>query len=90
MKADPRHEKEDIQVSVSDTTLTITGEKKQEEHVEKKEYVHFERSYGSFARVFHLPAEVQTGKVKAVFRDGVLEVRMPNQYRTEARKVLVE
>ena len=84
--------KEDIQVSVSDTTLTITGEKKQEEHVEKKEYVHFERSYGSFARVFHLPAEVQTGKVKAVFRDGVLEVRMPKTEDAErkTRKVLVE
>ena len=88
----PGMKKEDIQVGISDTTVAISGEKKQEEHVEKRDYVHFERSYGSFARVFQLPSEVQTDKVKATFKDGVLEVRMPKTEDAErkTRKVPVE
>jgi HSP20 family protein len=84
--------REDIEVNVTDTTLTISGEKKKEEKVEKKDYVHFERSYGSFARSFQLPSEVQTDKAKAVFKDGVLEIRVPKteEAKQRTRKVPVE
>ncbi|OHE57288.1 MAG: moleuclar chaperone Hap20 [Thermodesulfovibrio sp. RBG_19FT_COMBO_42_12] len=73
----PGMKKEDIDVSVTDNTITVSGEKKQEEKVEKKDYYRLERSYGSFTRSFELPAEVQTDKASANFKDGVLEIRIP-------------
>jgi HSP20 family protein len=75
--------KEDIEINLTDDRITLSGEKKKEEKVEKKDYFHVERSYGSFCRSFALPAEVQTNKAKASFKDGVLEVKIP---KTEAAK----
>jgi HSP20 family molecular chaperone IbpA len=77
----PGMKKEDIDVNISDDVITISGEKKSEEKVEKKDYYRLERSYGSFTRTLRLPAETQTDKAKASFKDGILEVRMP---KTEA------
>ncbi len=73
--------KDDIDVNVTDDVITISGEKKTEEKVEKKDYFRLERSYGSFSRSLTLPAETQTDKAKATFKDGILEVRIP---KTEA------
>jgi HSP20 family protein len=73
--------KDDIDVNVTDDVITISGEKKTEEKVEKKDYFRLERSYGSFSRSLTLPAETQTDKVKATFKDGILELRIP---KTEA------
>lgn len=73
----------DIEVNLTNDTITLSGEKKKEEKIEKKNYYRMERSYGSFRRSFALPAEVQTDKAKASFKDGVLEVRIP---KTEAAK----
>jgi HSP20 family protein len=88
----PGMKKEDIDISISDDLITISGEKKSEEKVEKKDYYRLERSYGSFTRTLRLPAETQTDKAKANFKDGILEVRMP---KTEAalqktKKITVE
>lgn len=84
VKADlPGMTKDDIEVNLTDDSITLTGEKKKEEKVEKKNYYRLERSYGSFKRSFALPAEVHTGKAKAMFKDGVLEVKIP---KTEAAK----
>jgi len=62
------------------------------EKVERKDYVHLERTYGSFARTFALPAEVQTDKARATFKDGILEIRVPKtaEAASRARKVAVE
>ena len=68
----PGIKKEDIDVTLTDDTISIAGEKKKEEKVEKKNYYRWESSYGSFARTFTLPAEVQTDKVTTQFKDGVL------------------
>jgi len=69
----------------------IPGMKK-EEKVERKDYVHLERTYGSFARTFALPAEVQTDKARATFKDGILEVRVPKtaEAASRTRKVAIE
>lgn len=73
----PGIKKEDIEVNLTDDTVTVSGEKKKEEKVEKKDYYRVERSYGSFSRSFRLPKEVQSDKAKATFKDGVLEIRVP-------------
>lgn len=78
LKADlPGVKKEDIKVDISDDFLTITGEKRKEEKVEREHYYRFERTHGAFCRRFELPEGTETDKVKAHFEDGVLEIRIP-------------
>lgn len=81
LKADlPGMKKEDVDISLSDNVLTISGEKKKEEKVEKEKYFRYERTHGSFFRRFELPYDIDMEKIKAHMEDGVLEVRLP---RTE-------
>jgi len=84
--------KEDIHVDINEKTVTIYGEKKKEEKVERRDYVRLERTYGSFARTFDLPTDVQTEKARAAFKDGVLEIRVPKteEAAKRTRKVAVE
>lgn len=88
----PGMKKEDIDVNITDDTITISGEKKKEEKVEKKDYYRVERSYGSFSRSFRLPKEVQTDKAKATFKDGVLEITVPKteEAKKKEKKVPIE
>jgi HSP20 family protein len=79
----PGMKKEDIEVKLTETAITISGEKKKEEKVENKNYYRMERSYGSFSRTFSLPAEVETDKAKAQFTGGILQIRVP---KTEGAK----
>ena len=88
----PGLKKEEIEVNLTEGTLTISGEKKKEKKVEKKDYYRMERSYGSFSRSVSLPPDVQTEKGRAQFRDGVLEIRIPGAEEAgkKARKVAIE
>ncbi len=88
----PGMKKEEIEVNLTDDMITISGEKKKEEKVEKKDYYRLERSYGSFTRSFRLPKEVQTDKAKATFKDGVLEVKVPKteEAKKKEKKVPIE
>jgi HSP20 family protein len=79
----PGMKKDEIDVNIAGDTVTISGEKKAEEKVERKDFYRLERSFGSFTRKLRLPAEIQPDKAKASFHDGVLEVRIP---KTEAAK----
>ena len=81
----PGMKKEDIHVDINDKTVTIHGEKKKEEKVERKSHARLERSSRSFVRTVDLPKEVQTDKARASFKDGVLEVRVPKA-REAARR----
>ncbi len=73
----PGIKKENIDVSLTDNTVKISGEKKKEEKIEKKDYCSLERSYGSFTRSFSLPTDVQTDKAEAKFKEGILEIKIP-------------
>lgn len=88
----PGMHKEDLDVKLEDDMITISGEKKAEEKIEKKDYYRFERSYGSFCRAFRLPTEVQTEKAKAKFKDGVLEIRVPKteEAKKKAKSIAIE
>jgi HSP20 family protein len=79
----PGMSKEDIEVNLTDDTITLSGEKKKEEKIEKKNYYRLERSFGSFKRSFALPSEVQSDKAKASFKNGILEIKIP---KSEAAK----
>lgn len=82
----PGMTKDDIQVSIADNVLTIRGEKKKEEEDQGKDYYYSERVYGYFNRSVALPAEVNPEKIQAVFKNGVLEIRLP---KTEDAKKTV-
>jgi HSP20 family protein len=88
----PGMKKEDIDVKLTEDTVTISGEKKKEEKVEKKNYYRLERSHGSFTRSFSLPSEVQTDKSKAQFKNGILEIRVPKteEAKKKEKKVMIE
>lgn len=88
----PGMKKEDIEVNLTEDSITISGEKKKEEKVEKKGYYRLERSYGSFTRSFGLPSEVRTEDAKAKFKDGILEIRIPKteEAKRKARKVSID
>jgi len=73
----PGVDKDSIHVSVSNDRVTIRGEKKEEEEKEERGYHKLERFYGSFQRNFRLPCEVETDRVDASFRNGVLTLKLP-------------
>jgi len=85
----PGMEKDNIEVNLSDNRLTIKGEKKKEEEVKKEGYYRSERSWGSFVRSLELPSEVQTDKIKAAFKNGVLEIRLPKTEEAKKRETKV-
>lgn len=86
----PGMKKEQIEVTVTGDMVTIKGEKKEEEEVKEKDYYRRERSYGAFSRSVALPCEVKGGEVKASFKDGVLEVRMPKTEEAKTKAVTVK
>jgi HSP20 family protein len=86
----PGMEKDNIEVNLTDHTLTIKGEKKKEEETKEKNYYRSERSYGSFVKTLELPKEVHADKVKASFKNGILEVRLPKTEEAKAKEVKVK
>ena len=86
----PGMEKDDIEVNLSNHLLTLKGEKKRDEKIKEEGYFCSERAYGSFARTLELPAEVQGEQVKASFKNGVLEIRLPVAEAAKAKTIKVE
>jgi len=80
----------DIDISLAEGILTIRGEKKQEKE-EKEENYHFvERGYGSFNRSIRLPGEVQSNKIKAAYKDGILRVTLPKTEETKKKEIKIK
>jgi HSP20 family protein len=86
----PGLSKDDLNVEISDDSLTIRGERRHEKEEEKEGVYRSERSYGSFARVIPLPEGTITDSAKANFKDGVLEIVMQAPGREVKRGRRVE
>jgi HSP20 family protein len=86
----PGLSKEEIEVTLTDSTLTIQGERKKEEETKEKNYYCSERSSGSFARRLELPADVKADQAKASFKDGILEIRLPKTEEAKKKAVKVK
>jgi len=86
----PGISKEDLDVNITDHTVTISGEKKKEEKIERKDYYRHERAYGSFSRSVTVPEDVEIDKSKARFKDGVLEVRIPRSEEAKKKRKKIE
>lgn len=76
-----------IEVTAENGMLTIKGERESEKKEEKKGYKRIERSWGSFYRRFSLPDNVDTGKIDARSKDGVLELSIPKTASAKPRKI---
>jgi HSP20 family protein len=91
VKADlPEVKKEDIKVHVDDGVLAIEGERKQEKEETGRRFYKIEREYGRFVRRFSLPTEVEADRVRAEFKNGVLEVVLPKAAAAKPKMIDVK
>jgi HSP20 family protein len=85
----PDMKEEEIDVTVEDNTITLSGEKKLDTEITEEQFHRIERSYGSFARTFALPPTVDPTKVSAQYKAGVLTVRLPLREEAKPNKIKV-
>lgn len=83
----PGMKKEDVKISLTDNMLTLSGEKKTESKTDDKRFHRMERSYGAFQRSFALATPVKGDKVSAVFKDGILEIRVPKSEDAKSKEI---
>ena len=88
----PGMDEKNIEVNVANGVLTIKGEKQEEKEEKKKDYYLRERSFGSFQRAFQVPEGVDTDKIEASFKKGLLTVTLPKTPETQkaAKKIEVK
>ena len=86
----PGLRREDIDLTVENTTLTIKGQRRPDEAIREQQYHRLERAYGSFSRSFTLPNTIEPAKVRADYRDGVLTITLPLRQEARPRQIQVE
>jgi HSP20 family protein len=80
----------DVEITISDGILSVKGEKKHEEEDKGEDYHRIERRFGSFSRSFRIPGKVESDKIDASYKDGVLKVLLPKTEGTEATKIEIK
>jgi HSP20 family protein len=86
----PDVNREDVEVTVENNVLALRGEKKLPSDVKEEQFRRVERRYGSFNRSFTLPTTVDSSKVSADFKNGVLTVKLPFKEEARPRTINVE
>ena len=86
----PGMDSKDIDISLSDGMLTITGEKKQEKEEKEADYHVIERSYGAFTRSVQLPKEVQHDKISASYKNGILKITLPKSEEAKKKEIKIK
>lgn len=84
----PGMKQEDIDIEVTSESLAVKGERKFDEST-KDQYLRVERPYGPFQRSFTIGVPVQPEKVKATYRDGVLEIVVPKAEEVKPKKIQI-
>ena len=80
----------DIDINVENGVLTLRGERKHDEDVKSDNYHRVERFYGAFARTFALPTTVDVPKIRASYKEGVLEVVLPKAETAKAKRIEIK
>ncbi len=86
----PGMREKDIDVHVENGILTLSGERTREEDVKNEDYHRGERFYGSFTRTFALPTTVDVSKIRASYKDGVLELVLPKAETAKAKRIEIK
>jgi HSP20 family protein len=85
----PGMDRDDLEISLQNNTLSISGEKKRKEETGDGGYYQSERRYGRFQRVLTLPTDVDSEKIQASQNDGILTIRLPKSEASKPRKIEV-
>jgi HSP20 family protein len=80
---------DDVEIRVEDNTLYLKGERKFEKEVKEQNYHRVERSYGTFTRTFTLPNSIDSDKVAAAYKDGVLTLTMPKKEEAKPKTIKI-
>jgi HSP20 family protein len=86
----PGVDEKDVHVSITGDLLTVRGERRFEQDVKQETYHRLERVYGKFERAIQLPMPVQADKVRATYRDGVLQVKLPKAEEVKPREIKID
>src|SRR5690349_18590145 len=86
----PEMKKEDVHVTIENNVLTLRGERKFNEKVERENFHRVERSYGEFFRSFTLPTFIEGNKIFAEFKDGLLTVTLPKNTTAIPKQIEVK
>jgi HSP20 family protein len=86
----PDMTREDIDITVDKGTLAIKGEKKVASDVKEDQFHRIERRYGAFSRAFSLPTSVDSSRISAEYRNGLLTVRLPLREEAKPRQIKVD
>jgi HSP20 family protein len=86
----PGMDPKDIDISLSHGTLILKGERKTEKEEKEEDYHLIERSYGRFCRSVPLPSEVQSDKINASYKDGVLKITLPKSEKTKRKEIKIK
>jgi HSP20 family protein len=81
--------KNDLDVRVENNVLTLSGERRQQKEVRDEQFHRLERAYGKFVRSFTLPVGIDTDKIKAEFRDGLLTLTLPKVEEAKPKRIKV-
>ncbi|MEE4264689.1 MAG: Hsp20/alpha crystallin family protein [Desulfobacteraceae bacterium] len=85
----PGIDKNNVKIDLKDRLLTLSGERTYDNEVKEENCYRRERSYGKFQRVFTLPADVDSDKIKAEFKNGVLQIEVPKPEEKKAKRVTI-
>jgi HSP20 family protein len=80
---------DDVEITMTGQTLTLRGEFKAAEDVNRDQYLYRERRYGSFSRTLQLPVRVQGDRAQATFEDGVLALHIPKAEEVKPRQIRI-
>jgi HSP20 family protein len=78
-----------ISVEIEEGTLTVTGERERTQETEGDRFYRYERRFGSFQRAIGLPQGVKEDEIKADYKDGVLEIRVPKPEQAKPRRIQI-
>jgi HSP20 family protein len=85
----PGVDPKDVEIRVEDSTLYLKGERKFEKEVKEENYHRVERSYGTFTRSFSLPNSIDSDKVHADYKDGILTLTMPKKEEAKPKTIKI-
>jgi HSP20 family protein len=86
----PDLDREDIDLKVEQNVLTLSGQKKMDKEVSDQQYHRIERTFGSFSRTFTLPPTVDSARINAEYKNGVLTVTLPLREDARPKQIQVQ
>ena len=86
----PGFKANEVQISLENNLLTLTGERKLENEEKKQNYIKVERFYGTFRRSFQLPNTIDAAKINAEMKEGLLQLSLPKRVEVQPKQIKIE